>query len=95
MMMGMTQRGQVRVNLTAESKAGVDRVCDRYGMAHQEVASRVYSWFAAQEEIVQASILGVLPETLEGHAADIYMEQVKARRAEHRTPRGKGKREPK
>lgn len=91
-MMGMNQRGQVRVNLTAESKAGVDRVCDRFGMAHQEVASRVYSWFAEQDEIVQASILGVLPDAVQEHAADIYMEQVKARRAELRQPRGSKKR---
>lgn len=81
MMVNMAQRGQVRINLSAEGKASVDKVCDRYGMSQQEVASRVYAWFAEQDEMVQASILGVLPQGLEAAAADIYMERVKAKRA--------------
>lgn len=81
MMVSMAQRGQVRINLSPEGKASVDAVCDRYGMAQQEVASRIYAWFAEQDELVQASILGVLPSGLEAPAADLYMERVKAKRA--------------
>lgn len=80
-MVNMAQRGQVRINLSPEGKTAVDAVCDRYGMSQQEVASRVYVWFADQDEMVQASILGVLPIGLETAAADIYMERVKAKRA--------------
>lgn len=77
----MPKRDQVRLNITEETNAVLDRLCDRYGMTKQEMATRIYKWFAEQDEIVQASALGLLPGSVEGHAADVYMEQVKAKRA--------------
>ena len=91
----MTKRDQVRLNITPETSVVLDRLCDRFGMTKQELATRIYRWFSEQDEIVQTSVLDLLPESVELHAAEVYMEQVKARRAEHREPRGKGKRDPK
>lgn len=67
-MLQMSERQQLKIFVRPSAKADVERVCERYGMTQQEMCSRVYEWFADQEEVVQATVLGLLPR---GHEADI------------------------
>jgi len=94
MMPFMAERQVIRIAITTAAKASVEKACAELGMSQQELTSRVFEWFAEQDRSVQLAALKLLPEELEAAAADIYMEQVKARRAEHRAPRGSGKKGP-
>ena len=77
----MAQREYLRIAVTPEAYTAVEKMCDQFGMTKQELASRMYMWLVDQDEIVQTSVLGLLPDSVEGPAAEIYMEKVRNKRA--------------
>jgi hypothetical protein len=74
--MNTPDRHIIKIAITPGAKDSVDRTCERYGMTQIELASRVYDWFAQQDEGVQAAILGILPSSLAPDIARMVMKQV-------------------
>jgi hypothetical protein len=66
------KRPIIRLQVNMSAKEALDSFCERRGMTHIAVASRLFNWFVIQDEVVQAAILGLvseaaiasLPETL-------------------------------
>lgn len=55
----MTDRDQVRINVSASSKAALDGVAERIGASKTSVVSRLIEWLARQDEDTQLEVLGV------------------------------------
>ncbi len=81
----MSERDIIKIAVTPAAKQVIETVGERYGMTQIELASRLYLWLAEQDEVVQASVLGILPESV---AADVA-KLVLARMAEPATGRRK------
>lgn len=47
----------------------LDEFCGRRGMTQLAVVSRVVEWFGTQDEVVQASVLGLLSDEALGELA--------------------------
>jgi hypothetical protein len=67
---GREGRIVVRLELTWRAQAELRRVTERTGCTQMTVSSRLIEWFAKQPDVVQAAILGqipddVLPEVIE------------------------------
>lgn len=56
------QRFTMRVQLDAEARDALVSLCERTGMTQIAVMSRVLTWFAGQNEVIQARVLGGLSE---------------------------------
>lgn len=56
------QRFTMRVQLDAEARDALVTLCERTGMTQIAVMSRVLTWFAKQNEVIQARVLGGLSE---------------------------------
>lgn len=71
------ERNVVKLAVTDEAKDVITRLADRYGMKEYVVASAIYRWFVAQDDIYQRAVLGLL-HGLEVDAARVYMERLTA-----------------
>lgn len=58
----------LKLYVTPEAKDAVDAMLRRWPISQQEIASRVFSWFAESDESTQAAILDLYPR---GHRQDI------------------------
>jgi len=72
----MTDRDIIKIAISPKSKQAIDDTCDRYGMSQIELASRLYTWFADQDEVLQAAVLGILPKDVEADVARMALERV-------------------
>lgn len=55
-------RYTVRVQLDPEGKEALDALCQLRGMTQIAVMSRLVKWFFKQDELIQASVLGLLSD---------------------------------
>lgn len=76
----MSQRQIIKIAVSPAAKQAIESVCDRYGMSQIEMASRLYTWFADQDEPTQAAVLDLLPKKLAPDIAHLVLEQLAARR---------------
>ncbi len=53
---------EIRLQLDADAKDGLDRFCEERGMMQVTVLSRLATWFVRQDEVIQASVLGHLSD---------------------------------
>lgn len=76
------KRAVIRLQLEVSAKKALDDLCDRRGMTQIAVLSRIVRWFVAQDEIIQASILGLLSEETLGELSQVLHKRlsVNARR---------------
>jgi len=82
------ERQIIRGFVRPSAKAAIEQVSLRYGMTQSEMLSRVYEWFAHQEEGVQAHVLDLLPRDQAPEIAELIAENLKAKRAKgFRRPR--------
>ncbi len=58
------------------AKQALDKLCERRGMTQIAVLSRVVRWFVVQDEIVQASILGLLSEAALGDLSRVLLTRL-------------------
>lgn len=72
----MADRDVIKIAVEPAGKRAIDAACRRYGMSQIELASRVYRWFAEQDETVQAAILGILPASLAPDIAKLALERL-------------------
>jgi len=57
----MDPRVIMRVEVLPAARDGVEAVCDSLGLTHVSVNSRLVDWLAQQPDMIQASVLGLLP----------------------------------
>jgi hypothetical protein len=56
------RRAVIRLQLDVSAKQALDALCGKRGMTQIAVLSRVVQWFAKQDEVLQASVLGLLSD---------------------------------
>jgi hypothetical protein len=76
----------IPIAVLPSAKAAITTIAKKHGMKELTIATRVYEWFAAQEDIVQKGILRMLPEGYEADIAKMALERMagkepKAKRA--------------
>ncbi len=68
----------IKIAVTPEAKQAIERVCARYGMTQIELASRLYTWLAEADEVTQAAVLGILPDTVASDVARLVLQRMAA-----------------
>ena len=73
----MAKRTQVaaRLQLDPSAKRALDTLCERRGMTQIAVLARLVSWFGKQDEVVQASVLGLLSDDALADLAHVLVER--------------------
>ena len=51
----------LRINVSWPTRGGLDSVVDEFGMTQVAVMNRLMAWMAAQDDVTQATILGLYP----------------------------------
>ena len=72
------QRAVIRLEMESSSKKQVDDVCEKRGMTQIAVLSRLVKWFANQDEMIQASVLGLLSEEMLGDLGQTLHQRLAA-----------------
>ena len=62
----MAKRAVIRLQLDIAAKQQLDKLCEKRGMTQIAVLSRLVKWFAGQDEMIQASVLGLLSDEMLG-----------------------------
>lgn len=70
------KRAVIRLQLEVSAKQALDKLCERRGMTQIAVLSRMVRWFVAQDEVVQASILGLMSEAALGDIAQVLLKRI-------------------
>lgn len=73
----MAKRAIIRLQLDNTAKVQLDRLSDTRGMTQLAVLSRLLAWFVKQDELLQASILGLLSDQQLGVIAQLLLEREK------------------
>lgn len=68
----------MRIELYPEAKEGLAGMCDRLGMTQIAATSRIIEWFTAQNDVVQAAILGLYPEDIRAEVAEMILKKMAA-----------------
>ena len=74
------KRAVIRLQLDIAAKQALDRLCERRGMTQIAVLSRLVKWFAAQDEVIQASILGLLSDESLSGLAEMLLQRMASSR---------------
>ncbi len=64
------------MQMDAQSKARMDKLCEKRGMTQIAMMSRVVNWFLVQDETVQALVLGSLSEQSLGPVARTLLQRL-------------------
>ena len=78
------KRAVIRLQLDIAAKQALDKLCERRGMTQIAVLSRLVKWFVAQDEVVQASVLGLMSEEYLGDLSQILLKRLGSRTGESR-----------
>lgn len=70
------RRAVIRLQLDVAAKDALDELCDRRGMTQIATLSRLVKWFVAQNEVVQASVLGLMSQEYLGDLSQILMKRL-------------------
>ncbi|HEX8910852.1 MAG TPA: hypothetical protein VF796_00735 [Humisphaera sp.] len=62
----MSKRAVIRLQLDLQAKQKLDDLCEAKGMTQIAVLSRLVTWFGRQDEVIQASVLGLLSDEMLG-----------------------------
>jgi hypothetical protein len=66
----------IKVAVSESAKQAIESVAGKHDMKEMGVASRVYEWFAAQEDVVQKGILRLLPEGYEPEVVRLVLQRI-------------------
>jgi hypothetical protein len=72
----MARRFIMRIELSAGAKQHVATLSDRHGMTQVAMMSRLVEWFADQDDLIQAAILGHYPEQIEVDVAKLILKRM-------------------
>ena len=70
------KRAVIRLQLDIAAKQALDKLCERRGMTQISVLSRLVKWFGLQDEIVQASVLGIMTDQHLGDLAKTLLNRL-------------------
>ena len=74
----MAKRAIIRLQLDLPAKQQLDKLCDHRGMTQIAILSRLVKWFGTQNEVVQASVLGLLSDEVLGQVAPMMGKKGKS-----------------
>ena len=72
----MPERDIIKIAVTPAAKSAIEAVCRRYGMSQVEMASRLYTWFAQQDEVLQTAVLDILPRAVRPDVAELMLQRL-------------------
>ncbi len=72
----MPRRVIMRIELTPSAKDLLTDLCHRNGMTQVAVMSRITEWFASQEQLIQAAVLGQYPTSIESDVAKLILKKM-------------------
>ena len=72
----MAKRAVIRLQLDVAAKQQLDKLCERRGMTQIAVLSRLVKWFGRQDEVVQASVLGLLSDEMLGDLSHVLLKRL-------------------
>lgn len=75
----MSKRNILRIELTGTAKQNVGKLSDHYGMTQLAMASRLVEWFAAQDPMMQAAVLGFYPSEVKPDMLKMVLERMAKR----------------
>ncbi len=70
------EKDQYRLNLQSRLTEAVDGVLRKRGLSRTEGVKRLFEWFLEQPQVIQAAILGHLPEDFEQDIAKMVLEKM-------------------
>lgn len=85
----MHHRAVIRLEMDVTAKDRLDQLVEQRGMTQIAVLSRLVRWFARQDEVVQASVLGLLTGKEPAILGDALLRRLAAGRSAPADP-GKG-----
>jgi hypothetical protein len=74
----MAKRAVIRLQLDVAAKQQLDKLCEKRGMTQIAVLSRLVKWFGRQDEVVQASVLGLLSDEMLGELSQVLHKRLGA-----------------
>jgi hypothetical protein len=77
-----SKRAIIRLQLDLAAKQALDKLCERRGMTQIAALSRTVKWLVAQDEIMQAWVLGLMSEQHLGDMAQIAMKRLQDKSSE-------------
>ena len=70
------KRPIVRLQVDIGAKEALDALCELRGMTHIAVTSRLLKWFVAQDEVVQATILGLVSDSAVAKLPEMLLKRI-------------------
>lgn len=74
----VAKRAVIRLELELSVKKDLDDLCERRGMTQIAIMSRLVHWLVEQDELVQASVMGLLSEEVLGDLSHILLKRLAA-----------------
>lgn len=59
-----------------EALKELERVCDHWGLTGVAVQSKLVEWFVKQPDLIQAKVMGHLPDDPEGSVARLVLKRM-------------------
>jgi hypothetical protein len=72
----MSRRFIMRIELTGPAKQKLATLSDRHGMTQVAMMSRLVEWFAGQNELIQAAVMGHYPSEIESDVAKLILKRL-------------------
>lgn len=70
----------IKISVSADAKKVIRDFAVKHDMKEIGVASRIYTWFAQQDDVIRKGILGMLPEGYEPDIARLMARRLTKRR---------------
>jgi hypothetical protein len=68
----------MRIELLPGAKDKLGASCEKRGMTQVATTSRIIEWFCAQNDLIQAVVLGLYPEDIRGQVGEMILKQMAA-----------------
>jgi hypothetical protein len=78
----MNVRVIMRIEVDSAARDELHRICGSLGMTQVAVNSRMIDWLCGQSDIVQAGVLGLLPDGTDCDVVTLALKQI----ASHKKP---------
>lgn len=80
----VSQRQVIKIAVRPEAKTIIAAFAEKNGMTETTLASRIYEWFADQDDALRKGVLGILPEGYELDVARVALERMTATKKSRR-----------
>ncbi|MCL2640836.1 MAG: hypothetical protein FWD53_08330 [Phycisphaerales bacterium] len=86
----MNKDDRTTIQIVRKASEAIDQIAQRTGLQKKHIVEMVFCWLTAQDEVVQALILGQIPEALQRDAARLALERLaKNKTTSRRTASGR------